>query len=128
MVLEQFKLREIRWSLARIGVTVLAIVSAIIHFALSVVTGESVFALLAIGLLVGFVVFLTELWSPVLYLVGAVYVGVMTIFWILVGMPEPVLGGVDKGVQAVLFVLFVYLLVGEHQRQPVDGGDGEDDA
>lgn len=65
------------------------------------------FALLAIGLLVGFVVFLTELWSPVLYLVGAVYVGIMTIFWILVGMPEPVLGGVDKGVQAVLIVLFV---------------------
>lgn len=52
----------------------------------------------------------------------------MTIFWILVGMPESVLGGVDKGVQAVLFVLSVYLLVGEHQRQPIDGGDGEDDA
>lgn len=128
MALERFELREIRWSLARIGVAVLAVVSAIIHFALSVVTGESVFALLAIGLLVGFVVFLTELWSPVLYLVGAMYVGVMTFFWILVGMPEPVLGGVDKGVQVVLFVLFVYLLVGEHHRQPVDGGDGEDDA
>lgn len=126
MAIEQFHLRDVQWSPTRIGVVVLAVVSALIHFALAAITGASVFALLAIGLLVGFVIFLTELWSPVLYLVGAVYVGVMTVIWLLEGMPEPLLGGVDKAIQAVLFVLFLYLLGGGQQRRAVGDDSGAD--
>ena len=60
---------------------------------------------------------------PGLYLVGAVYVGVTTAVWVLAGMPQPLLGAVDKVVQAVLFVLFVYALIGEMRADDADSSD-----
>ena len=87
--------------------------TAAIHLALATTAGDNVFAVLGLGLLVGFVAFFTDLWEPILYLVGAVYVGVTTAVWVLAGMPQPLLGAADKVVQAVLLVLFVYVLVRE---------------
>lgn len=110
MAAERFELRDIEWTLSRGALVVLSLVSAAIHLALATTTGNHVFAVLALGLLAGFVVFFTNLWDPVLYLVGAVYISVMTVVWVLDGAPLLSLGVADKVVQALLFVLFLYLL------------------
>jgi len=57
---------------------------------------------------------------PVHYLVGALYVGVTTVFWLVAGRPQPVLGGLDKAVQAVLIVSLVYLVVVEMRERSED--------
>ncbi len=113
---DQLRLRTVEWTPARIVAIGLALVSSILHFALAATTGDAVFAALGVGLLSGFVVFFTELWSPILYLIGALYVGTATVVWLLAGMPLFVLGAVDAAVQTVLFVLFVYLFVVESSR------------
>jgi hypothetical protein len=105
-----FELRDIEWTPAKGALIALSLISSGTHLALATTTGNHIFAVLALGLLAGFVVFFTSLWSPVLYLVGAIYIGVMTIVWILDGMPILYLGLVDKAAQAGLFALFVYLL------------------
>ncbi|WP_336135235.1 hypothetical protein [Natronomonas amylolytica] len=115
MSVGSYELREIEWTWAHIALVVLAFLSAGLHFALATTTGDTTFAVLAVGLLAGMVLFFTDLWQPVLYLVGAVYVGMMTVVWVLAGMPLLALALVDKAVQALLFALFVYLLVTEMQ-------------
>lgn len=110
-----YKLREIEWTPARMALVLLTFLTAAFHFALSTTTGDTTFAVLAVGLLAGFVVFFTDLWQPVLYLVGAIYIGVMTVVWVLAGMPLLALALVDKAVQALLFALLIYLLVTEMQ-------------
>ena len=123
MSVASFGLRSVEWTPARAALVIAALLTAAIHLALATTTGENVFAVLGLGLLVGFVVFLTDLWEPVLYLVGAVYVGVTTAVWVLAGMPQPLLGAVDKVVQAVLLALFVYVLVGEMRADDPDSSD-----
>jgi hypothetical protein len=118
-----YELREIEWTPARTTLILLTLLSAGFHFALATTTDNSTFAVLAVGLLAGFVVFFTDLWQPVLYLVGAVYVGVMTVVWVLAGMPLLAFAIVDKAVQALLFALFIYLLVTEMQvTSPAETG------
>ena len=123
MSVASFGLRSVEWTPARAALVIAALLTAGIQLALATTTGESIFAVLGLGLLVGFVVFLTDLWEPVLYLVGAIYVGVTTVVWVLAGMPQPLLGAVDKAVQAVLLALFVYVLVGEMQADDADSSD-----
>lgn len=113
MSVGSYELREIEWTAARLALVLLTVLTAVLHFALATTTGDTTFAALAVGLLAGFVVFFTDLWQPVLYLVGAIYVGVMTVVWVLAGMPFLALAVVDKTIQVVLFGLFVYLLVVE---------------
>lgn len=120
MSIASFELREIEWTGPKVALVVAALVTTGIHFAIAAATPSQVFAVLGLGLLLGFVVFFTDLWNPVLYLVGALYVGGMTVVWVLAGMPRPLLGAIDKGVQIVLLVLFVYLLVAESR-----GADAE---
>jgi hypothetical protein len=120
MSVASFGLRSVEWTLARAALVIAAFLTAGIHLALATTTGDKVFAVLGLGLLVGFVVFFTDLWEPVLYLVGAVYVGVTTAVWVLAGTPQTFLGTVDKAIQAVLFVLFVYVLVGEMRADDAD--------
>ncbi|WP_254840071.1 DUF7475 family protein [Natronomonas marina] len=124
MSIAGFELRPVEWTPAKGLLVTSALVTAAIHLALATTTGRNVFAVLGLGLLVGFVVFFTDLWQPVLYLVGAVYAGVTTVVWVLAGMPNPLLGAVDKAVQFVLVVLFVYLLV-EELREPASDSSGE---
>lgn len=124
MAVGTYELRDIEWTRARIALVLLALLTAGIHFALATTTGNKTFAVLALGLLAGFVVFFTDLWQPVLYLVGAVYVGVMTVIWVLSGMPLLALAVVDKTIQALLFGLFLYLLVVEMRS----AGPAETDA
>lgn len=104
-------------------VVVAALLSAGIHLAIAATTGDNAFAVLGLGILLGFVVFFTELWEPVLYLVGALYVGVTAVVWLLAGRPQPVLGGVDKAVQVVLIVALVSLLVVETRSADEPGAD-----
>ena len=123
MSVASFGLRSVEWTPARAALVIAALLTAGIHLALATTTGENVFAVLGLGLLIGFVIFLTDLWEPVLYLVGAIYVGVTTVVWVLAGMPQPLLGAVDKVIQAVLFALFVYMLVGEMRTDDADSSD-----
>ena len=123
MSVASFELRSVEWTLARAALVIAALLTAGIHLVLATTTGENVFAVLGLGLLVGFIVFLTDLWEPVLYLVGAIYVGVTTVVWVLAGMPQPLLGAVDKAIQAMLFALFVYVLLGEMRADDTDSSD-----
>jgi hypothetical protein len=116
-----YRLREIEWTQAHIAFVLLTFLTAALHFALATTTGDTTFAVLAVGLLAGFVVFFTDLWQPVLYLVGAIYIGITTVVWVLEGMPFLTLGLVDKTVQALLFTVLIYLLVTEMQSaSPVE--------
>lgn len=127
MAAESFELRDIEWTLPRAALVVLSFVSAAIHLALATTTGNHIFAVLGLGLLAGFIVFFTNLWSPVLYLVGAIYISVMSVVWVLDGAPLLSLGIADKIVQAGLFALFVYLLfeeVGTIDEAEASEGDG----
>lgn len=108
-----FELRRVEWSPPKAVTVAAALLSAGIHLAIATTSGNDAFAALGLGILLGFVVFFTDLWAPVLYLVGAVYVGATTVFWLVVGRPEPVLGVLDKAVQAVLIVSLVYLMIME---------------
>lgn len=115
MPIASFELRDIEWTPAKVALVGAALLTAGIHLVMAAATGSQTFAVLGLGLLLGFVVFFTDLWQPVLYLVGAIYVGVTTVVWVLAGMPRPLLGAVDKVVQGALVVLFVYVLVVEMQ-------------
>jgi hypothetical protein len=115
-----FELRRVEWTAAKAVTVVAAVLSAGIHLAIATTSGNDAFAVLGLGILLGFVVFFTELWMPVHYLVGAVYVGVTTVFWLVAGRPQPVLGGLDKAVQAVLIVSLVYLVVVEMRERSED--------
>ena len=106
-----FELRKVHWTPARVAAVALMLFVAIAHFALATTTEQMRFAVLALGLLVGFVVFFTDLWQPVYNLVGALYVGLMTAVWVLSGTPMPVIGVADIVAKAALVAVFVYLLV-----------------
>ena len=123
MSVASFELRRVEWTAAKAVTVVAAVLSAGIHLAIATTSGNDAFAALGLGILLGFVVFFTDLWAPVLYLVGAVYVGATTVFWLVAGRPEPILGGLDKAVQAVLIVSLVYLMVVEMR----EGGAGSED-
>ncbi|RQG99606.1 hypothetical protein [Natrarchaeobius oligotrophus] len=64
------------------------------------------FFLMGAGLFAGFVLFFTTLWQPVLYLLGAVYVIMLLILWMLDGTPLFALGIVDALIQLTLIVTF----------------------
>jgi len=123
VAIASFELRKIEWRPAKAAVVVAALLSAGIHLAIATTTGDNAFAVLGLGILLGFVVFFTELWEPVHYLAGALYVGVTAVVWLLAGRPQPVLGGVDKVIQVVLVVTLVYLLVVETRRGEEPGAD-----
>jgi hypothetical protein len=126
MAADSFELRDVEWTLPKATLVVLSFVSAAIHLTLATTTGNHIFAVLALGLLAGFVVFFTNFWNPVLYLVGAIYISVMSIVWVLDGAPLLSLGIADKVVQAGLFVLFVYLLFEEvGTTEEVEASEGE---
>lgn len=108
-----FELREIEWTTPRAILIVLWFVTACIHFALATTTNDSVFAILAVGLLSGFVVYFTDLWMPVYHLFGALYTGMMALVWLLAGMPLLTLGVLEMAIQTILFGLFVYVFFSE---------------
>ena len=123
MSIASFELRKIEWRPAKAAVVVAALLSAGIHLAIATTAGDNAFAVLGLGILLGFVVFFTELWAPVHYLAGALYVGLTAVVWLLAGRPQPVLGVVDKVIQVVLVVTLVYLLVVETRRGEEPGAD-----
>ena len=104
-------LRPINWRPAHVLVVTLALVTTGIHVYVGVLTGETHFFLMGVGLFAGVVLFFTTLWQPVFYLLGAIYVTMLLILWIFDGTPLFTLGIVDALVQLTLIVTFFYLLV-----------------
>lgn len=97
----------------------LALVLAGIHLYLGLLAGSvpenraSQFVLVALVLLLGPLVYVTSLWQPVLYLLGAVAVVSLGVLWLLAGM-EFAAVGVFTGVVAATFALLaVYLFLRE---------------
>lgn len=105
-----FELREFEWTPARFAVALLLLVTAGTNFALTTTTGQLRFAVLAIGLLVGFVVYVTDLWRSIYHLVGACYVLGTAAVWFVSGQPHLLVGLLEKGLELVLVVTFLYLL------------------
>lgn len=118
----RFELREVHWTPARVAAVALMLFVATVHFALATTTEQMRFAVLALGLLVWFVVFFTDLWRPAYNLVGAVYVGLMAAVWLLSGTPMMVVGVADTVAKGALVAVFVYLLAVE--RRGADQGQG----
>ena len=117
----EFELREIDWTPARLAVVGLMLVVSTMHFALTTTTEQLRFAVLALGLLVCFVVYFTDLWQPRYYLAGAAYVGLMGAVRLVSGAPLTMVGYVDTVLKVVLVALFVYLLFSE--RRGIDQED-----
>lgn len=111
MPVGDYELRRVEWSVERLAVVLLTLVSAGINFAFATTTDQLVFAILALGLLVGFIVFFTDLWTTTMYLLGAAYVAIMAAVGIVVGMPNAWLGMLDSGIKALLLSLCCYLFV-----------------
>lgn len=120
MAVGDYELRRVEWSPSRVAAVGLALVSAGFNFAFATTTDQRVYAILALGLLVGFVVYFTDVWVPVMYLGGAAYVAVMAAVGLLVGTPTVLVGLLDTGVQGVLFTLCCYRFVVD--REPTDAG------
>lgn len=93
----------------------LALVLAGIHLYLGLGAGfvpedrASQFVVAALVLLVGPLVYVTSLWRPVLYLLGATVAVSLGVLWVLAGMAYPVVG-VLTGVVATTFVLLAVFL------------------
>lgn len=109
MAIGDYELRQVEWSPARLLAVVLVLVSAGINLAFATTTEQRLFALLGLGLLVGFITYFTDVWHPSMYLAGAFYVSVMVVVWVAVGMPMFLMGLLDAAVQVVLFALCLYL-------------------
>lgn len=118
MAVGDFELREVEWSAARLASVLLALLSGSVYLAATTATEQRVFALLGLGLLVGFVVYFTDLWRPKLYLLGATYVALMVVAWVRLGMPTAgTIGLAHAAIQGALFALCLYLLVLERERE-----------
>lgn len=122
MPTRRFELRDIEWTPARVAAAGLMLFVGIAHFTLATTTGQVRFAVLALGLLVGFVVFFTDLWRPVYNLVGALYVAVMAFVWYLSGTPMRVIGVADTVAKGALVAVFVYLLATERRAADPESG------
>lgn len=97
----------------------LAVTTGSIHVYVGLTDGALEFVVLGGILFGGLVVFFTDLFEPVLYLVGVLFVGVLLVVWVLGGAAIDGLGGLDKLVQVALMVVFVVLLFREEGGRTV---------
>lgn len=111
----EFELRAVEWTPARVAAAGLMLVVATLHFALATSTEMLRFAVLALGLLSLFVVYFTDLWRPVYYLVVAAYVALMAGVWFVSGTPMTMVGSVDTAGKAALVGVCLYLLTDERR-------------
>lgn len=96
----------------RLGWTAAALAAALVcvNGYVAALTGEPVFAAVALTFVLGLALYFTRYWRPVLYLVAAVHVGALGVVWVLGGFRFPVLGTVTGALSlsffAVVLVLF----------------------
>ncbi len=81
-----------------------------INFGVGIRTGQPQFLLIGGSFLLGVGLFFTRYWSPVLYLLGVLHVGVLGVMWLLAGMPFLLLGllngALSLGLATIALVLF----------------------
>lgn len=97
---------------------VLVLVTAGIHASIGVRTGRPEFVIAGLVFVAGLLLFFTRLFRPVLYLVGAAYIALLTVMWVLAGTPFFAVGMLDAAVHVALFGLFVYLFFVEVDAEP----------
>lgn len=110
-----FELRAVEWTPARLAAAGLMLLVGTLHLALATATDMLRFAVLALGLLSLFVVFFTDLWRSVYYLVVAGYVTLMAGVWYLSGQPMAVVGYADTVAKGLLIALCLYLVADERR-------------
>lgn len=92
-----------------------SVVLAGIHLYLAVVTlpdpdaPTPQFTVIAVGFLVGPVLYFTRYWRPILYLLGAGFAIFLGVVWALGGMAYPTIGVVTGLVATVFIALALYL-------------------
>ena len=99
----------------------LAAATGAIHIYIGVVNGRPEFLVLGSILLAGLFVFFTDAFAPVLYLVGAIYVGVLLSVWLFEGAHVDGIVILDKLVQLCLIVVFLVLLYREEFGSTTSG-------
>jgi len=81
-----------------------------INLGVGVHTGQPQFLLIGGSFLLGVVLFFTRFWSPILYLLGVLHVGVLGVVWLLAGTPFLLVGllngALSIGLASVALVLF----------------------
>lgn len=105
--------RSIEWTIPRIVLVTTAVLTALMHVRLGVVTGAWPFVPLGAGLVVLTVVYFTRYWATVLYFVAAVYTGIIAVVWVLWGTPVVPVAVAGMILHTLLFVLLVVFLVRE---------------
>ncbi|MCO8255780.1 hypothetical protein NKF26_18385 [Haladaptatus sp. AB618] len=99
-----------------LGVALLALFTAAVHFYLFLDHGELIMALAGLGFLGGIGLFFIGVNRLYLYSVGILYTAVQILLWVNDGMPHVgSFGLIDKVVQVLLIAALGYLLL--HQRQ-----------
>ncbi|MFC4356484.1 hypothetical protein ACFO0N_00810 [Halobium salinum] len=91
----------------------LALALALVNGYVAVLTAEAVFAVVALTFVVGVVVYATEYWRPVLYLLAAVHVGALGVVWVLDGFRFPLLGAATGALSLALFGVVLALFYRE---------------
>jgi cation transport ATPase len=103
-------------SSVHLGVALLALFTAAVHFYLFLDHGELIMALAGLGFLGGIGLFFIGVNRQYLYSLGVLYTAVQILLWINDGMPHvESFGLIDKVVQVLLIVALGYLLL--HRRR-----------
>lgn len=88
---------------------VLAAITGAIHVYLGIEEGAVVLLLAGLGFFGGLVLFSVGFHRRILYIVGIPYTLAQIALWLLAGMPDFLLGVLDKAVQILLVVALLYL-------------------
>lgn len=100
-----------------LGVALLALFTAAVHFYLFLDHGELIMALAGLGFLGGIGLFFIGVNRLYLYSVGILYTAVQILLWISDGMPHVgSFGLIDKVVQVLLIAALSYLILRQRQH------------
>lgn len=114
MIRADLELSPLHWLMVLLVVT-----TGSIHVYVGLTEGQLEFVVLGGILVGGLVVFFTDLFAPVLYLVGALFVGILLVVSVLANATIGAIEVLDKVVQVALIAVFLALLFREE-------GEGSD--
>lgn len=92
---------------------VLSLGIAAINVFVGYTEGRTPFFVVGASFLLGVVLFVSRLWSPVLYLLGVLHVGILGIFWVLSGLQFRTLGVINGILSVGVALIALYLFFQE---------------
>ncbi|MWV64069.1 hypothetical protein GRS48_04410 [Halorubrum sp. JWXQ-INN 858] len=94
----------------------LSVAIAAVNLSVGIVASEPALFVVGCSFLLGVGLFFTRLWSPVLYLLGVLHVGVLGVLWVLSGMGFLAVGLLNGGLSLALVAVAMYLFVQEERQ------------